>query len=124
MFQPILLEEIDDSTDRFVSDFVPDLDNRKFRRVGKSTHFLDGLGFSGGRRGTGADVLCAPAALRPPSACSRPDGPAGRFPFSGFKSAHGSPQRKTPIVGGLAFVVVGGGLEPSARGFSVRCSTN
>lgn len=25
---------------------------------------------------------------------------------------------------GFEFVVVGGGLEPSARGFSIRCSTN
>ena len=32
--------------------------------------------------------------------------------------------QKTPPKRGLEFMVVRGGLEPSARGFSVRCSTN
>ena len=35
-----------------------------------------------------------------------------------------SEQEKSPIAGALSFMVVRGGLEPSARGFSVRCSTN
>ena len=32
--------------------------------------------------------------------------------------------QKTPPKRGLEFMVVRGGLEPSACGFSVRCSTN
>lgn len=33
-------------------------------------------------------------------------------------------KEKGPADGTLSFMVVGGGLEPSAHGFSVRCSTN
>ena len=36
-------------------------------------------------------------------------------------------ETKSPMaftIGLLKFMVVGGGLEPSARGFSVPCSTN
>ena len=46
------------------------------------------------------------------------------FPSQGSSLCKLLDNEKGPVAGTLLFMVVRGGLEPSARGFSVRCSTN
>ena len=97
--------------------------NGRNRRVRTDSGAIRGFAPTGHHRWMGCWLKSEGSALKRSSRNAK-NSPLGRSIFLGLKSGRRPLQSKRPMAGACVFMVVRGGLEPSARGFSVRCSTN